>query len=680
MCPIVQGPAIEPRRADGVPFIAEDNLLGMSFAWNLKHGKPSYALVVKATCDIALPKGPAELREEGNPPSGDEHVLDPPMSSLRYASDLAVVKARCDVMMWGHAYGRGRPSSETRFAFGDAGKKGHGFDRRMRVFGPRPWKGLRPGEAQPFEKVPLMWELADKHDELNPVGRTHDGPLAPQLEALDEKGPAGFGSIPMMWPVRLRWFGTYDMRWYKQRYPFFAEDFDPAAFQAAPRLQQLDHIRGDEPFVLEGMHPEHRVVSGTLPGLTARAYAVGPSPDGGIFQEVPLRLDTVFFDLEQMTISLVWRGSHAVSDEQASDVSAWFAHVYEEEPSEEEMRVSFWRRFDPEFAAMLDGEEPEEPPPAPAPVAWLPADQDPARSVVEAWLAGGDPPARDTLAGAELSGLDFSGRDMKGWVLRGAHLERCRFIETDLTEAELGDVVAPEAMFDRAILDRADLVGAHLEKSIFSGASLVEADLTDCEADGCQFDGVTANAAVFEAGSFEKATFAAAMLDDAGFSEANLIEANFSKASMKGARLYDANASRANFEHANLTEARADGVSLANAVCDGATAKNAVFDEADLTEVCWRKASLPAVSLTKAVALRARFIAVDMRGALMSKATLVGADFRTSDLMEADLAQCDLTDANMSGANLFGAELFKAKLGGLKTEGALIGRTILEGL
>lgn len=698
---------------------AEDNLRGASFAWKLTPKRPSHALVVKATCDISLPSGPATLRDEGEPPTGDAHVLDPPMSSLRYPSDLAVVKARCDVMLWGHAYGRGRTAADVRFAFGEA-KRGRGFDRRMRVFGPRPWSGLRPGKAEAFDKVPLMWELAARHDTHNPVGRTTDGPLAPQLEPVDERGPGGFGAVPMMWPARLERFGTYDMRWYESRFPFFAEDFDPAAFQAAPPSQQLDHIRGDEPFVLEGMHPDHRIIEGRLPGLSARAYAIGPSPDGGRFNEVPLRLDTVFFDLEQLTVSLVWRGTHEVLDERASDVSAWFAQVFADAPTEEATRHAFWRRFDPELMEAFDdgqpmaevGDEREprpraamamheqrlrdrlqgagmpeellaqakgEPPAAPPVARWLPADEDPMRRAVESWLAGGEPPPVGRLAGAELSGLDFSGRDMAGWVLRGAHLERCRFIETDLTEAELGEAVASDAMFDRAKLDRADLTGATLERCIFSGASLVEADLTDCRGDGAELDGVIANGARLVAGSFEKATFKGAQLDDASFSEATLKEARFAGASMKGVRLYDADASRASFEGADLTGARADNVSLAYANCDKATAVDAVLDGADLTEVSWRKASLRAVSLTKAVAVRARFIAVDMRGALMSGAELAGADFRGSDLMEVDLGRCDLSGADVRGANLFGAELFEARIDGLQTEGALIGRTILEG-
>ena len=133
----------------------------------------------------------------------------------------------------------------------------------------------------------------------------------------------------------------------QQRFPFFAEDFDPAAFQSAPRAQQLSHVSGDEPFVLGGLHPKERVIEGQLPGLQARVYAIGPSPDGGVFSEIPMRLDTVLFDLEELTLSLVWRGSHDTSDEHASEVSAWFGHVLAAgvTPSEDLTRHAFWSLY-----------------------------------------------------------------------------------------------------------------------------------------------------------------------------------------------------------------------------------------------------------------------------------------------------------------------------------------------
>ncbi len=718
----VKAPIVHARRADAVPFIAEPSLLGMSFAWNLERKVPSYAVVAKATLDLSLPNGEASLREEGEPPTGDLHVFDPPMSSLRYASDIAVVKSRCDVLLWGHAFGRGRASTEVRFAFGDATRSGRGFDRRLRVHGPRKWSAGRPGKAEAYEKVPLLWELAAHHAQVNPVGRTHDGDMAPQIEVVDGGVSPGFGGIPLMWPSRLGRFGTYDERWYKTRFPFFAEDFDPSAYQLAPKEQQLDRIRGEEPFVLEGLHPDHRVIRGTLPKLSARVFAVGPSEDGGVFTEVPLRLDTVFFDLEELTITFVWRGNHAVADMFASDVSAWRGELLTGPPDEDALREAFWRRWDPEWAESLGQDEEAvairetaaaavgdevamarhekrarerlteagldaallaaeraEPPTAPAPRRWPPADQCIGRRLAEAWLAGGDEPGPGILVGAELSGLDFSGRDMSGFQLHGAHLERCRFIETNLTEAQLAEAVAREAMFDRATLDSADLTEADLTGCVLAGASLCEADLTGCVAVGGLFDEVKAMGAQFIGAELERASFLEAKLNDASFTEAQLQQVRFTKASLAGVRLYDANASGADFTGADLKEARADGVTMVKAICDGARGDDAVFDGADLTDVSWRKSSLRALSMTRAVALRARFIACDLRGAGLAKTTLAGADFRSSDLMEADLAEADLSESDFRKANLFGAELFGSRRSGMNTEGAIIGRTIIEG-
>ncbi len=713
-------PVVAPRLSGAIPFFARDHLRGMSMEALLTPKRSSYAVVVKATCDIDPTEGTVALREEGEPLTGDEHTGDPPMSSLRYPSDLAVVKAYCDVMLWGYAHSKGRPSVDLRFAFGDMSKTRRGFDRRLRAYGQRGWVGRSPATAEPFDTLPLMWELAAAQDSDNPVGRSSASPLAHQIELVDGKGPAGFGAIPMMWPARRRHFGTYDMRWYDKRYPCFAEDLDPSAFQAAPQAQQLDHISGGESFVLEGMHADHRVIEGQLPGLRAQVFAVGPSPDGGKLTEVSLRLDTVFFDAEARTVALVWRGLHDVIDDRGSDVSAWFGQLVDAEasPTEQEVQEVFWALYpsdqpeservdvtpEPEVAAapspleihdarvrqrlqaagmpaalFSSGETLDEKPPTePPPRRWLPADEDPARRAVEAWLRGGDAPDPESLAGAELSGLDLSGRRLTGWILRGAHLAGCCFEEADLSQAELGEAVAPDASFVRARLDRADLSGASLEGASFAGASLIDANLEGAEAERATFDEVTATGAQLVAGNFAQASFRKAKLDSAALSESNLRGACFASASMCETRLYDADAAGADLEGADLTEARADGVILTGAVCNGASADDAVLDGADLTDVTWCKASLRSVSLVGVKALRARFLAVDMRGARMSESALNQADFRASNLMEADLGKSDLSGADVRDANLFGAELFGATLDDLNRERTMLGRTILE--
>ena len=83
------------------------------------------------------------------------------------------------------------------------------------------------------------------------------------------------------------------------------------------------------------MHRAHAELQGELPGLTARAFAVRPG-DG--FEEVPLHLDTVSFDVDAMTVTLLWRGALPVPSEAKPDVLA--VHLMTEPLGEEPMDLA----------------------------------------------------------------------------------------------------------------------------------------------------------------------------------------------------------------------------------------------------------------------------------------------------------------------------------------------------
>src|SRR5262249_1683672 len=69
--------------------------------------------------------------------------------------------------------------------------------------------------------------------------------------------PAGFGPIPADWMPRVKWAGTYDERWQKERLPLLPEDFDDRFYLCAPEDQQAPHfLKGDEEVRLRNLTPE----------------------------------------------------------------------------------------------------------------------------------------------------------------------------------------------------------------------------------------------------------------------------------------------------------------------------------------------------------------------------------------------------------------------------------------
>ena len=58
----------------------------------------------------------------------------------------------------------------------------------------------------------------------------------------------------------------------------------------------------------------------------------------GRVEEIPIRLDTAAFDLDAMTLTLVWRGAAGVADERAPDLTA--LHLFTEDATTEGMTLA----------------------------------------------------------------------------------------------------------------------------------------------------------------------------------------------------------------------------------------------------------------------------------------------------------------------------------------------------
>jgi len=300
-----------------------------------KNGAETLLVVVKGTWSIGS-NGTLTLAEEQMPILTEPvYSGEPGQSSLIYDTDVVLEKPGTDCVLIGHAWAPlgGVPQVDVNFAVGPVKKQ-------ARVFGDRKWMKSGTGAASisrvtPFEKIPLCWERAfggadttpqDPTDHLycleNPVGRgimagtskiDIDGQLLPNIEDPAEliqtpgqrPRPAGFGMIAPYWQPRAGFAGTYDENWRRTLNPLPPADLDPRFYSsAAPGLCTPSHLTGTEQVLVEGAS-RNGVLRFELPAATTRASVRLRQQE----DDVPLLLDTVIVEPDEMRLVLVWRGT-----------------------------------------------------------------------------------------------------------------------------------------------------------------------------------------------------------------------------------------------------------------------------------------------------------------------------------------------------------------------------------
>lgn len=263
----------------GSPHLAVSKFVSSDVA-----GRDHLVIVTKATWSFPMPGERPRPLAPLPFVDADEYLGEPGLSPMRYGSDDALFKPRCDVIFDACAHSPpGEPVTEQVVAWSIGG-----LSKSVKVTGHRRWSrrlGVWTLSApQPFEQMPLHYDkayggtltyrLRDKTlaDCLstNPVGtgfakrRTLaqlDGAAAPCLEALDDpiRSPGGqhrpmaFGPIGRHWLPRRSFSGTYDESWRRNVFPFLPEDFDERFHQCAPPDQQMEYPTGGEAVVLHNM-------------------------------------------------------------------------------------------------------------------------------------------------------------------------------------------------------------------------------------------------------------------------------------------------------------------------------------------------------------------------------------------------------------------------------------------
>jgi len=716
----------------GLSILPEGPLAVWTMPWSSPSAGALEILTAKVTLSIdpeAQPTGlsptatPAVPRGESNPEldSGDDG----------YPSDFVPYKPRAEVLVCGTVHPkRGATTGHVGLRFG--GRR-PSIARDVAVVGERHWDHGVPSAPRRLKPFPMRYAYAfgGPGHPLNPAGRgyagagrTGGGPL-PQLELAsqlvqspqDAAVPACLSGIPASWSRRWHKLGTFDRDWQNHRWPHLPSDFDPRFFQAAPPEQQLKHIEGNETFEITGMHPEHRRIAGELPGLVARAFLFEKDEPPRV---VGLTLDTVVFEMDQLEVSLLFRGrlevgregtvvvvlaelgqDEASTIEQAAALTSPVVEPVAQAPDERALRLR--RALDearvprPWFTAGLS---PRRPVPSveeiesqlrgDAPSKQLRPLLDALRTEAERaqrrrdWVVAQlDGPAEGQadfagvdLRGADLSQLDLSGRSLTGADLSGARMTSVKLEGSDLSGARLVGADLSGAMAATARLVGADLTGACLSDADLSHSELARADLSQVEAARASFEGAKGQGSRWVEANLELARLEGADLEAADFSQARLRGATFTRAALVDVRLYDVTG-QASFNDAELTGARANDARLEGSSFLQARAERSVWDGAQLRGCDLRRAQLSGACFNDANMVEVKLASAVLRGSQLRRADLTGAVMLQTDLMEAILEAACLDAADLRGANLAGAETWQASLNRTRLEKAVVHRTKL---
>jgi uncharacterized protein YjbI with pentapeptide repeats len=671
--------ALPARTKDKVPLVHDASLEAATLTWQFAPGQMSLVLVAKATFEL-VHGGAAEPLDESTPLAGDEPHAEG--GSLRTSSDFVPWKPRVDVTMSGFAYGSPQePVQRVALSLGDA-------HLALAAIGDRTWQGTQASAPRPFERIPLTWEYAfgGKGFAANPVGRGFGQRVLPNLEdpnALirspnDEPRPMGFGPIASDWtPRRTALGGTYDRAWLEQAWPYLPADFDWSYFNAAPASLQASALEGDEPYELLGVHPEkaHSAIRGRLPGVSVRALALGKTESGTRLTEVPLRIDTVRFDAEALTVSLTWRGALAVSGPTAPELDRVFfftERLGAQRPLTEmfgEVTRTVLERYGADAIPVTKQErEAAREPKAPS---------HGERPTTDGASAGAFVAGCTTLEGANLSGFDLRELDLSGKNLRGARLIGAWLHGAKLDGADLRGAMLVRARGLNTSLRGANLEGANLSEAVlptcdFTGANLTYASGPDAHFEGCSFEEATLSRANLSEATLRNTRFQGARLEGTVLSGAWLEGASFQDAKLDNAELHDVNAKGISFAGASAKGLRADGARLDGADLTRVDASNASFDGAELSRAEFVDAKLDGAVFAHAILEGARLDRIQATGARFRHAVLIGAFLRSANLKEARFDHADLTRVNFTGANLYGVDTEGARIEQVQLKGALV--------
>jgi len=235
--------------------------------------------------------------------------------SLSGASEIAPQSLSPEVIVVGHAYPERAETRKRSVRLTVV--RGHRIiiDKTLFVYGDR----VRGGRPKSFNRMRIGYEraLGGLTFPENPIGIGRDDDSSRLPNVIDPRNPemgvAGFGPFPARFPKRRRFIKHLPPGALDQVPIDFPDDFDWRFFNAAPKDQHLDRLRGDEWLMVEGMHPMYPRLRARLPRLQARCRVYAP-PGVHAPDLVAMRADLLHVEPGEQRCSLVWRGHFPVRD------------------------------------------------------------------------------------------------------------------------------------------------------------------------------------------------------------------------------------------------------------------------------------------------------------------------------------------------------------------------------
>ncbi len=287
-----------------------------SVLWRFR-GQLHCTAIVKAT--FAMPETGEMSRVNPQPLRRSDDYLHG-LPSLAGAAEIAPRLGEAGAVVVGHAYSPSPDGVKKRSVRFTIVRGNHLLiDKTLYVYGDR----VKGGSPKRFMKMHVGYEraLGGLEFSRNPIGVGMDKGTTARPNIIDPKDPkkgvGGYGPVPARFPRRRRKLGQVNPKSLESGVVELPDDFDWEYFQAAPRDQRLERLRGDEWLMLEGMHPRHPRLRVRIPkarGL-ARIYRKKnvEAPD-----LVELTCDTLHIEPDFDRCSLVWRADFVVPSELAA--------------------------------------------------------------------------------------------------------------------------------------------------------------------------------------------------------------------------------------------------------------------------------------------------------------------------------------------------------------------------
>ena len=631
-----------------------------------------------------------------------------PFHGISYASDWVPHKPFGEFMAVGTAYSpspTGSVAYQVRMQVGSNSKS-------LDVIGDRVWNTSllgrhSPGSASPVKAVLLNYAHAwggPKYP-FNPVGRGFRTDAMPNLEVpgdhvvkyTAEPQPAGFAPIPPSWPQRSSKLRGSDGQWRRHRWPWLPEQFDYTFFNAAPPDQWVDgFFRGDESLQFENMHPEHAVYTTRLPGVRARCFVAKRQGDddsqSASLSEVPLSLDTLWVDMDQEKLSLVWRGRTPVQSVKLRDIETLL--VLLEPLDEPDHPLAHYE------AMLADERTVAAAPPAMAlersDFTAIRADLEAKCDAVKKEIAELEKLAQQAMNGPQMAKLKASGHlPPPPQEFEAAVAAARESGETQLAQVREALRKDPAATAEQLeAVNKASSLASQGYDALLALPAQVAAKKVELEAkiaaafppkkviDRKAFDVEGARREGFDKAKLRDADFTGLDLSGVSFAGAFLRGAKFAGAKLCGADLSGANLCGADLSGADLTGARLDHADLQKAIVTAAVWKQASLTHAKLSGLDLTRADFSGVTgtrpdFTEAILASATFCGANLPQAVFRKAVLTDADFTHTHLQDADLGFAKASGIRMADSDLsrlragHGADFSCADLRRIKADGSI---------